>query len=187
MRIISGRHRGRRLFVPKGQTIRPTADRVKEAIFNVLGNLVEGARVLDLFAGAGTLGLEALSRGASLAVFADHHRPALEAVKRNLETLGITDQQVIKVDLARGLGPIKDLEPFDLIFIDPPYRQDLAAKTLEHLSRHGPAGPDTLVVIEHSSKEDPAKEQTAWTLEQHRIYGSTTVSFLTLKKDAKHP
>ncbi|MEW5722699.1 MAG: 16S rRNA (guanine(966)-N(2))-methyltransferase RsmD [Thermodesulfobacteriota bacterium] len=180
MRIIAGKFRGRRLFAPRGLEVRPTADRVKEAVFSILGPRVTGAAVLDLFAGTGNLGLEALSRGADRAVFVDHLPKALAALERNLKALGLGDRaRIVRADLAKGPGPWKDLGPFDLIFLDPPYGQGLVARALGLVLRAGAAAPDALAVAEHAAGEKDQINPPGWSIVQSRAYGHTMVTFLS--------
>lgn len=176
MRITSGAFRGRRLFVPRGLTTRPTADRVKEAIFNILGPL-PGLSVLDLFAGSGALGLEALSRGAKLAVLVDNHSLAVAAIKRNIETLGITNALVLKMDVSKGGSRLAEYAPFDLVFLDPPYGQNLAQMALTMVIRGHLASPEAVVVLEHSTRDNLEPLTSDWDLLQTRRYGQTAVSF----------
>ena len=181
MRIVGGTHRGRRLFVPKGLMIRPTADRVKEAIFNVLGPWIEGKSVLDLFAGSGSLGLEALSRGAREVVFVDNHPQSLAAIKRNIETLGLGDRaRLMRLDLTRGPGRLAErADAFSLFFLDPPYGQNLAGHALNLIERNGLVDPEAVAVVEHSRRDSlDALDESAWFLERERKYGQTKVSFL---------
>jgi len=187
VRIIGGKYRGRRVFVPRSLTVRPTADRVREAIFNILGAKVEGCRVLDLFAGSGALGLEALSRGAAAAVFVDKRPEALLAVKRNIELLGLKKStRTFKIDLNKGPGPLrKESEPFDLVFIDPPYGRNLIQRTLDLISRFNLTTPEALVVAEHSHKENLHQVSENWLLTEQRIYGQTKVAFF-VKKSFNH-
>ena len=135
LRIVGGVWRSRRLHFPAVPELRPTPDRVRETLFDWLGPWIEGRRVLDLFAGSGALGLEALSRGAAEAVFVEHARPAVTALRTNIEVLGAIGASVVGTDALRFLARARD--GFDLVFIDPPYAGGLARIALERLlSRH---------------------------------------------------
>lgn len=130
MRIITGRARGTRLYTLEGEATRPTSERTKEAIFSSLGESVVGSRVLDLFAGSGQMGLEALSRGARSAVFCERSRDALAVVKRNLEKTRLFGAEVIASDALIFLKSIAGKRKFDLVFLDPPYDSDLLSRAL---------------------------------------------------------
>ncbi len=159
MRIVGGRLRGRALVSPKSQpksdAIRPTADRLRESLFNVLlhryGDPIAGARVLDLFAGTGALGLEALSRGAAFALFVDDGVAARALIRANVEALGLGGATRIFRRDATSLGPVHPLEPFGLVFADPPYRQALAEKALASALAGGWLLPDALVIVEEAA------------------------------------
>lgn len=158
MRIISGSARGRKLLAPGrrfGDLIRPTSDRAREAIFNILGAKVVGARVLDLFAGTGALGLEALSRGADLAVFVDGHRSVTELIERNIGLCGFAERAtVLQRNLAGGLAflvPKQPADGFDLVFLDPPYGATLALRGLESLATGSFLAAKGLVVLEDAA------------------------------------
>src|SRR5437870_8113520 len=152
MRIVGGRLRGRALASPKSQVIRPSADRLRESLFNILahgyGDPVAGARVLDLFAGTGALGLEAMSRGAAFALFVDDGAAARALIRANVEALGLGGTtRVFRRDATR-LGPAHPVEPFSLVFADPPYGRGLAEKALTAARHGGWLAPDVLVVVE---------------------------------------
>src|SRR6201993_4211481 len=141
MRVVGGRLRGRNLASPASQAIRPTADRLRESLFNILvhayDNPIEGARVLDLFAGTGALGIEAISRGAAFALFVDDGAEARALIRQNVDTLGLgAVTRVFRRD-ATKLGPAHPVEPFGLVFLDPPYRKGLAAPSLTALRDGG--------------------------------------------------
>ncbi len=131
LRIVGGAWRSRRLRFPSVPELRPTPDRARETLFNWLGPWIEGRRVLDLFAGSGALGLEALSRGAAEAVFVEHARPVAAALRTNIEVLGATGASVVGTDALRFLARARD--GFDLVFVDPPYAGELARIALERL------------------------------------------------------
>jgi 16S rRNA (guanine966-N2)-methyltransferase len=163
VRVVAGTARGRRLVTPPGTDTRPTSDRVREAVFNALGSLdvVEGSRVLDLFAGSGALGLEALSRGAAEAVFVDSSALAIDCIRTNLETTGLTGT-VIRTDAHRY-----DDGPFDLALLDPPY--DTSDDQWRHLLGH----LDAAVVVIESDREVTLGDR--WELLRSKRYGSTVV------------
>ncbi|MCL6622486.1 MAG: 16S rRNA (guanine(966)-N(2))-methyltransferase RsmD [Syntrophobacterales bacterium] len=178
MRIIAGEFRGRRLAGVKGG-VRPTSDRVREAIFSILGEGVAGARVLDLFAGTGALALEALSRGAGSAVLVEEAPAALAVIRRNVAALGVEARvRLLPLPVA---GAIKKLaqagERFDLIFLDPPYGRGLAAATLQLLGEGGVLAAGARVVAEMSRRESPPPAAGCLTLTDLRRYGDTQVAF----------
>lgn len=174
MRVIAGRFRGRPLTPPADMRLRPTTDRVRESLFNMLAHGLDldwkGARVADIFAGTGALGIEALSRGAAHATFVDNHGASLALVKRNLGSLGIArEAKVLKADAA-ALPPAT--APFDLLFLDPPYGRDLVAPALQSLATGGWLRPGSLVVIESGARDLPALPASL-TLEKERALGDT--------------
>ncbi|MPZ59411.1 MAG: 16S rRNA (guanine(966)-N(2))-methyltransferase RsmD [Rhizobiales bacterium] len=155
MRIVGGRLRGRTLTAPKTQAIRPTTDRLREALFNILvhgyGDPLTGARVLDLFAGTGALGLEALSRGAAFTLFVDDGAEARALLRANVEALGLGGvSRIFRRDATR-LGPVHPLEPFSLVFADPPYGRGLAEQALASAYDGGWLTPDALLVVEETA------------------------------------
>src|SRR5580704_5255657 len=156
MRVVGGRLGGRTLAAPKSQTIRPTADRLRESLFNILihgyGDPVAGARVLDLFAGTGALGIEAVSRGAAFALFVDDGAEARALLRENVASLGLGGMSRIFRRDATKLGPAHPLEPFSLVFLDPPYGKNLAAAALAGARDGGWFAPDTLIVVEEAAK-----------------------------------
>jgi 16S rRNA (guanine966-N2)-methyltransferase len=185
MRVIAGDARGRQLFTPKNLRVRPTADRVKEALFSMLlSRLGEftGMRVLDIFAGTGNLGIEALSRGAGYAVFIDSHRESAEIVRKNLELTRY--QESAKVVVQEAAGALKLLArseaPFHLIFLDPPYHEGHTEKVLELLSTSPLIDEGSTVVAEFSCKEEIPRSFGRLQETERRIYGDTALSFLTI-------
>jgi 16S rRNA (guanine966-N2)-methyltransferase len=155
MRIVGGRLRGRALAAPTSQAIRPTADRLREALFNILvhayGDPVTGARVLDLFAGTGALGLEALSRGAAFALFIDDAAEARALLRENVAALGLGGvTRVFRRDACK-LGPAHPIEPFSLAFLDPPYGRGLAEAALASARAGGWLAPAALIVVEEAA------------------------------------
>jgi len=184
LRIIAGALRGRVLAPVQGRT-RPTAAKVREAIFNILGPVVPEAQVLDLFAGTGALGIEALSRGAVRGVFVEDHPGALKALSRNLETLGLQDRgRVLPLPAAAALRQLAAQgERFGLVFLDPPYGGGAAAATLGALAGSSLLLPEVWVVAEHSRRE--TLPESIGILQQHtlRRYGDTQVAIYVRTED----
>lgn len=176
MRITSGTFRSRIIKAPRG--IRPTLDNVRKAIFDILGGKVEGAKVLDLFAGSGALGLEALSRGAASCTFADNSRASIKAIKENIEALGPGRTEVIYADSLTAIQRFaRDSARFDLILMDPPYYKEVAKKTLSLLAGCDILSETGVAVIEHS-KHDPLPDLNGGLkLLRTARYGDTLVSF----------
>ena len=182
MRIVAGRFRGAALIGPKGQEIRPTGDRIRESVFNILahgieGAPIEGARVLDLFAGTGALGLEALSRGAAYVHFVEDNADARGLIRRNIEALGATGATRIYRRDATKLGPAGTLKPFGLIFADPPYGKGLAERALQSALGGGWLLPDAIAVVEERADAEFALP-AGFALIDQRDYGDTAIRFL---------
>ena len=181
MRIVGGKFKGRSLAAPAGQATRPTADRVREALFNILAHGIEGfalddARVMDLFAGTGALGLEALSRGARFCQFVDESAEARGLIRRNADALGLVGQCKIWRRDASKLGPCAPQTPFDLVFADPPYGKGLGEKALASLVEGGWLAPGAIVVLEEAEKAAVGDVAGLALLDQ-RAYGDTQVRF----------
>ncbi|MGB0748671.1 MAG: 16S rRNA (guanine(966)-N(2))-methyltransferase RsmD [Magnetospiraceae bacterium] len=187
MRIIAGSHKGRRLQAPPGRTTRPTADRVRESLFNILSNGIggidlAGARVADLFAGSGAFGLEALSRGADYAAFVETDRQALTALRANLEACGAgSTSRVLACDATRL--PRADA-PFSLVFMDPPYGKDLPRPALESLISGGWVAPGSLVVVETGKNED-LPPPPGFDMLDARKYGAAKITLLLWQATAE--
>jgi len=194
MRIIAGKAKGVRLSAPKGLEIRPTLDRVREALFSIIGPRIEGAAFLDLFAGTGANGIEALSRGARLCAFVDHDRRALAAIERNLEAAHLADlAEIHRLTLPEGLrelsppgsrvacqsGDWRSREGYDFIFADPPYAIDSYESLLSGIADGSLLAPDGMVIIEHAARIVIKGDNTG--LEEVRLakYGDTALSFLS--------
>jgi 16S rRNA (guanine966-N2)-methyltransferase len=181
MRIVAGRHRGAALATPKGQDIRPTSDRVRESAFNILahgiGAEIAGARTLDLFAGTGALGLEAMSRGAAFALFVEESAEARGIIRRNTEMLGLMGATKIFRRDATQLGAHGSLAPFSLIFADPPYGKGLGERALISAAAGGWLTPDAIVMLEESAQTEFAPP-AGFTLLDSRVYGGTAIYFL---------
>jgi 16S rRNA (guanine(966)-N(2))-methyltransferase RsmD len=180
MRIISGISKGKKLRTLRGQAIRPTSDRVKESIFNILGQEVEGKHVLDLFAGTGNLGIEALSRGAVRAVFVEKEKLAIDLIKKNLSHCGFDDRsRIITGAVERAIRLLRRKgEVFDLIFMDPPYQKGLVQKTLDILHTQPLYHEDSILVIEHDRREPLSESMEEWVLVRKRQFRDTVVSFI---------
>jgi 16S rRNA (guanine(966)-N(2))-methyltransferase RsmD len=178
MRIIAGEFRGRRLAAVRGR-LRPTSDKVREAIFNILGPKVKDAEVLDLYAGTGALAWEALSRGARHAVLVEEQGAVLEVLRRNQETLGLKEQaRVLPLSVPVALKKLAGQGArFDLIFLDPPYGQGLAAATLATLADLDLVRPGGQVVAEAGRREALPEKVGNLILSHTRIYGDTQVAF----------
>lgn len=182
MRIVAGCFRGTALATPKNYAIRPTSDRARESIFNILSHGIEdfdldSARVLDLFAGTGALGLEALSRGASYALFVDESAEARGLIRRNIETLGQMGTTKLYRRNATDLGFIGTLKPFDLLFADPPYGKGLAEKALLS-ARDGKWLESAGVAVVEERVDADFEPPAGFSLLDRRIYGDTAVHFL---------
>lgn len=180
MRIVGGSLGGRVLRAPAGRATRPTSEKVREALFNILGS-VEGDHILDLFAGSGALGIEALSRGAARVTFVDAGKPALTAVRANLAQLGVTDRaEVIAADAVATAARLVPAVPWRVVFVDPPYASELAQKVvlalpLSHLA------PGAVVVIEHDRRNAPPEELGSLLRTDQRRYGDTMISFFEVR------
>ncbi|MGO9450052.1 MAG: 16S rRNA (guanine(966)-N(2))-methyltransferase RsmD [Candidatus Binataceae bacterium] len=162
MRVIAGHAHGRRLKAPRGLLTRPTSARARESIFSRLQVRFDfqGARVLDIFAGSGSLGCEALSRGAATVTFVDSSRPAVQSIEANLDALGMRDQaRIISTDVFRALDGLgADHTEFDLIFVDAPYKNDLSNSVVERIARHALLASDGWIVVEQSKRAPAAPE-----------------------------
>ena len=180
MRIVAGQYGGRKLAVPKGRDIRPTSDKVRGAIFNALESrgVVEGVRVLDCFCGSGALGLEALSRAAVWCTFVDKDRTSLDLTRRNAESLGVQDADFVLKDV-RKLEPCA--EPYNLVFLDPPYGEGLVALSLDILHNQNYIGEDTVLAVELEKGFDGMEVGQPYVVLDEKTYGDTAVLFLELR------
>jgi len=180
MRIVAGRHRGRVLMAPQGQDTRPTADRVREALFNILAHgedpELRGARVLDAFAGSGALGFEALSRGAAQVTFMETEASAFAIIYANAKKLGVTGEA--SVQRWDATNPPKAAEPCAIVLMDPPYKSGLAKAALPALHAKGWIGADALVVVEVAAGEGFASPIKGLKITDERTYGAARLVFL---------
>jgi len=179
VRVISGEAKGHPLKTVKGREIRPTADRVKESLFNVIGHRVVDAAFLDLFAGSGNVGIEALSRGARLAVFVELQTAHLKVVEENLKAVGLTERaELLRRDARAAVADLGNRgRQFDLIFVDPPYGQGLIPPVLEGIAGQDLLAPGGWIMAEHH-KKDPVPSALAGGLERFRelLFGETQIS-----------
>ncbi len=190
MRVIAGKFRGRKLKSPSGLKTRPTADRVREALFSILGGIVPGSRVLDLFAGTGALGLEALSRGAERAVFVENHVPAAAVIRENIATLGLRERsEVIVADYRDALRRLGERgESCDLVLADPPY-QDTGKDgpyrgeiILSLIEASATLRKNGLVVIQHPHQGESAASPPRWRWVQSKKYGRTGLTIYEIQQ-----
>lgn len=180
MRIIGGGFKGRRIIFPKSPHIRPTQDKIREALFNVIAPDINGAAVLDLFAGSGALGLEAISRGATHVTFVDNNSLCIRVIKENLDSLGATDRaDVFKTDVIRAIEKIhRSGNKFDIVFLDPPYYKGLAKKILIKLSHYDILAHNNIIVAEHYKKDlIPDNINKIILLFKQKKFGDTVLSF----------
>jgi 16S rRNA (guanine966-N2)-methyltransferase len=184
MRVVGGRLRGRSLASPSSRDIRPTADRLRESVFNILihayDDPIEDARVLDLFAGTGALGIEAVSRGAKFALFVDNGAEARALLRNNVEALGLGGTTRIFRRDATNLGPAHPVEPFSLVFLDPPYGKGLGEKALASLREGGWLTPGALLIVEEAKAAGFVTPDGFEELER-RAYDDTEFVFLRTK------
>ena len=180
MRIIGGNFKGRKLQPVQGRRTRPTADRIRESIFDIIEDRVREAMVLDLFAGTGALGIEALSRGADGAVFIDNDQHANFMIRKNIHSCGLDKKaKVIKWDIVRNLNCILTIEPkFDLVLIDPPYNKKKIKMILLNLHQSSSLIKGADIIIEHSVSEPISEKSSIFKMIDQRRYGKTLVSFL---------
>lgn len=179
LRIAGGSARGLPLAEPRGLRLRPTSGLVREAVFNILGDLVVDASVLDLYAGTGALGIEALSRGAARATFVDAEAAACQAILQSLSRAAFTERAtVLRGRLPRALSTLTG--PFDLIFMDPPYQEETASDTLLALPEYLAA--DGTVVYEHGSRYNPPERLAGLQLTERRVYGDSAIALYALQE-----
>ena len=179
MRVIAGALKGRPILTPRGHRTRPTADQVRIALMDSLMPRLADARVLDLFAGAGGVGLEALSRGAAQATFVERDPRAVVALRQNVSALGVRGQaRLLQVDVERALARLAaEGAQFDIVFLDPPYEADLVPATLDRLGEGAVIAAAAVVVAQHLTKRPPASTAGVLTAVRQRRFGETTLTF----------
>jgi 16S rRNA (guanine966-N2)-methyltransferase len=187
VRVIAGKAKGRRLVAVPGETTRPITDRVKTALFNILSDLVSEAVFLDLFAGTGSVGIEALSRGAAHATFVERDERALATIRRNLENAQLADgASVVRRDVFRFINEHHG-QPYDLVHVAPPQYRGLWAKTLEALDGSAIIAEGSLVVVQIFPKEFQPLDLANMSLSDQRQYGSTMLCFYAVRTSATGP
>ena len=179
MRVVAGRWKGRTLRAPRGLDVRPTADKVREAVFSILGELVAGARVLDLFSGTGAMAIEALSRGAAGAVLVESSRVAVAVLRENLASVGASSAVCLPLDYRKALRRLAAAgDSFSLVFIDPPYGRGLIGEAAFRLDEAKVLAPGAVVVMEMESDcIDFGETPAGWAMESRRKYGGATIAF----------
>lgn len=185
MRVIAGEFKGRKLTGLNGKQIRPTSDRIREALFNILAQKIDNAVVLDLFAGTGALGIEALSRGAAKSYFIDKSMESVQIINKNIELLGIKERvEVLKNDAYTILSS-RDFflkQKFDLIFVDPPYNRGFIPGIFENIDLFSIMNDESTIIVEHSLKENNLEKVSGIDLYDKRTYGKTLISFFRKKQ-----
>ncbi|MCT4594887.1 MAG: 16S rRNA (guanine(966)-N(2))-methyltransferase RsmD [Anaeromicrobium sp.] len=178
LRVISGRAKGRRLNSPKGTNTRPTTDRVKESVFSIINFYIRDSKVLDLFAGTGALGIEAISRGAEYGVFVDNDKNSIEVIKENLENLGFQrESSVLYCDVDAAISNLSSKgEVFHIIFMDPPYLKGFIEPSLEKIYDSNILSDDGIVLIEHDLKDILSENIAGFYKYKEKKYGNTLIS-----------
>jgi 16S rRNA (guanine966-N2)-methyltransferase len=188
MRIIAGKYRSRIIKMPKGIKVRPTKDRIREALFNIIGESIFGARVLDAFAGSGAFGIEALSRGAERVIFVDKEKKCIKTIRDNLRTLKIGVNNNIMIwgmDVFKAFANLeRKKEKFDVILLDPPYYKDMVKKSLIILNHHDILRPNCIIVAEHYKKDILPREFPNITSCRTSCYGDIFLTFYKAKEVA---
>lgn len=186
MRIVAGKWGGRPLRAPRGRSVRPTADRVREAVFGILGDRVRGASVLDLFAGTGAMALEALSRGAAGAVLVESSPEAFAALAGNVAALGAAEAVCLPVDYRKALrGLASKGRRFDLVFLDPPYGRGLVGRSAAEIHRAGVLAPGAVVVAERAARDPEEAFPAGWDERTDRRYGDTRITLYDIPGGCK--
>ncbi len=181
LRVIAGNLKGKKLKTVSGQHTRPTSDRLRESLFNIISDDIQGAFVLDLFAGTGALGIEALSRGAQTAVFVDNYKPSLSIIEANIKSCRMTAAaRIINWNIINNLNCLRSKKPlFNIVFMDPPYDEDAIEKSLSNLHESGSLFKEAKIIVEHSIKEMIPENEVFFKTIDNRKYGKTIVSFLS--------
>lgn len=182
MRVIAGLVKGRKLSAFKGSTIRPTSDRARESLFNILGDKVNDSSFLDLFAGSGAIGIEALSRNAKSVIFVENHITSITLIKKNLGKCGFSESNNQHIEIIRTSALLyleSTGKQFDIVFLDPPYKTDLAEKNLDCLSKKNLLKPNGVIILEHHFKKAIEKESSGLQYVKEKKIGDTIFSFFS--------
>ncbi len=184
MRVIAGQFKGRKLANLKGRKIRPTSDRIREAVFSILSQKIDNSMVLDLFAGTGALGIESLSRGAAKSVFVDKSKEAMKIINKNIELLKIKDKAEVFLHDACAISNLKIVfdQKFDLIFMDPPYDKGFIVKAFENAGLLSMMKSNSIIIAEHSIRDNNIEKVAGLDLFDRRTYGETLISFFRKSK-----
>lgn len=184
MRVISGKVRGLKLNTPKNNDVRPTTDRVKESLFNIINSYMIQSNVLDLFSGTGSLGIECLSRGANKCVFVDLSKDSINIIKSNIKKARFENESVVlNLDFKNAIDKLKiQNEEFDVIFMDPPYYKDMFIEALEKVDNAGLLKEEGIIVVEHDTKHDFPDNIGRLEKIRNKKYGSTTLTFYKMER-----
>jgi len=184
MRIIAGKYRSRLIKVPKDADVRPTKDRIREALFNIITEYISGAEVLDIFAGSGAFGIEAISRGAESATFIDSEKTCIKTIEDNVKTLGINGGKVnlLRMDAFKAIDKLcNEGKKFDIVLLDPPYYEEIAKKCLIKLGERDILKPHCIIVVEHHKKDILPAESGSITSYRTARYGDIRLTFYKVK------
>lgn len=184
LRVISGKARGLKLNTPKNEDVRPTTDRVKESLFNIISLYIIDSKVLDLFAGTGSLGIECLSRGAQKCVFVDVSKESIEIVKSNVKKARVENESIIiNCDFKEAIKRLQvKNEKFDVIFMDPPYYKDMFVKGLENIENADLLSEEGIIIIEHDTKDVFPDNIGKLEKDKSKKYGNTTLTFYKMEE-----
>ncbi|GAA0707992.1 16S rRNA (guanine(966)-N(2))-methyltransferase RsmD [Paraclostridium ghonii] len=183
MRVISGKARGLKLNTPKNEDVRPTTDRVKESLFNIINGYIIDGEILDLFAGTGSLGIECLSRGASKCVFVDLNKSSIDIVKSNIKKARVeANSEVMNIDFKSAIEKVKNNSyKFDVIFMDPPYYKDMFIDALKKIEQSNILKEDGIIVVEHDTKHEFPENVGKLCKNRNKKYGNTTLTFYSME------
>ena len=183
MRVISGKARGLKLNTPKNEDVRPTTDRVKESLFNIINGYIIDGEILDLFAGTGSLGIECLSRGANKCVFVDVSKTSIDIVKSNIKKARVEDNaEILNIDYKSAIDKVKNKTyKFDIIFMDPPYYENMFMDALKKIDESDILKADGIIVVEHDTKQEFPESIGKLIKDRSKKYGNTTLTFYCME------